>query len=272
MDELYNQQIKEAFYLVYGNKNFKYTPLRFSQTDESFINFLKDNTDISIKDMQQGNQKYYLITDIKFMPANKCSISNMTMSVLLYLNYETCSAFDGCHGFFSAQAIERYFEYFEETEFSEIKIGGVFDYSFGIFKCKEQFKVFCHNPELTKIINILDSTFKTRKIECSYKFDVNSIIRHEFDDLIAKSLSIKFIVDDNINSRTGTISRIYYNVFKNLVDDNFNNKLINDSCYPSLANNVTVENIANFIDDKLQSLGLNYVNIEVTMGDETAAV
>ncbi len=278
MDQQINQSLKEAFYLVYGNKNFKYTPLRFNYTESKFIGFLKENTDISIKECVQDNQNYYLITDIKFTPRTGIkSIDIYTLLTLIYLNFENCAAFGqirrGDAGFFSSSAIERYFEYFK-TKDSQLKIIGEMCYNLGVFKCTTLPELSVDNDTtVAKLHEIVQNTFDTKSMTCTYTFDASSIIRHDFGELTAKSIKFTFTVNDRINSRTGSISRIYYNSFKNIIEDNFNNKLINDSCSPDLTHCVTVENIALFIANKIKSIGFNCTStLSVSMDNEKASL
>lgn len=274
-----NQSIKEAFYLVYGNKNFKYTPLRFNSSEAVFIDFLKQQTDISIKDCEQDGQKYYLITDIKFTPKSRCPIDKFAMMALIYLNFENCSAFGGERemgaGFFTVSAIERYFEYFEEEEDFRYRIFGTSDYNLGIFKCASLPTILISDDDAVakQLFDIVKESFNTKKITCTYNYDISSIVKLDFGELAAKSVKFSFKVSDKINSRTGAISRIYYNSFKNVVEDNFKNKFINDCCSPILTHNVTVENIALFIADKIKSMGFNCtLDISVSMDNETALI
>lgn len=280
MDELLNTQIKEAFYLAYGNKNYKYTPIRFGISDYKFVEFIKSLTDIEFKFVDFPSDRCFFLTDLKFTPKTKVpySISKYTLMTLLYLNYEYSKAFSSgdFSGYFSSNAFERYIEYYQRSSQDNVAcnydIAAKLNYDLGIADCSSiPDMYFDEDDPFQPVVKLVENLFKTSAVKSTYIFDVNcSRLFSNTGDKLMSKMSFFFSVSDYINLRTNEIPRIYYNSFSNLMS-HYNNETLNDIGKPCLYCNPTTELIAHYTLSNFTHFN-NQIDLEILCRGQTVSL
>lgn len=258
MDKSTNATIKKAFQLVYGNKNFKIQPLKFGISDTAFINFISAHTDITVTTIQKDNESYYIISDIKQDVIDDSIVfdRHLALMVITYLDCEIRRYDRKVVGYIRSSTYDRIISEDSKLHLSEFFEGEhIFNYNVFFWR---NFNLYHNNlfddQYNLRVLSVLTSCY-ANLIDCEYTFETNCY-RYFRNDVLkdgkASKIEIKVVIKDCINFRTNCTSKLPQSFIQDLINEKFENKIINDSCYPTLAYNPTLELIAAYIITELK--------------------